>query len=241
MDEQVNFSHDDPRSTQELINIALTSTLDTESQEDDIGNPLWTPADEARTALKFRATREVLEALCSLCTSQTANDRRVAALMLGELGIPDRTFPEECLQALLALLNDPNLDVLEAACYALGHLGHPGAIESLVNLRNHPVPGVRLGVTVGLLTHENEKAVQTLMALSRDEDEDVRDWATFGLGTQIDLDTPEIRDALVKRLNDSGDAQGEAMAGLARRKDERALKPILEALTWEVPGLSHQK
>src|SRR5262249_24072368 len=72
--------------------------------------------------------------------------------------------------------------------------------------------------------------------LSEDEDEDVRDWATFGLGTQIDLDTPQIREALAMRLDDSGEAQGEAMVGLARRKEERVLKPLLEALSWADPG-----
>jgi HEAT repeat protein len=62
----------------------------------------------------------------------------------------------------------------------------------------------------------------------------VRDWATFGLGTQIDTDTPEIREALHQRLNDpDADTRAEAMVGLARRKDLSALEPILEGLSGD--------
>jgi HEAT repeat protein len=78
----------------------------------------------------------------------------------------------------------------------------------------------------------NPRAIQTLIGLSTDEDSVVRDWATFGLGTLTDFDSPELRDALVARLNDAyADARFEAMVGLARRKDNRVLAPLLEALT----------
>ena len=64
-----------------------------------------------------------------------------------------------------------------------------------------------------------------------DADEDVRDWATFGLGTLGTVDTPEIRDAFAKRLDDdSSDVVDEALAGLAQRRDKRALPFLLERL-----------
>jgi HEAT repeat protein len=59
----------------------------------------------------------------------------------------------------------------------------------------------------------------------------VRDWATFGLGSQIDLDTPRIREALCARLNDPDPiTRAEAFVGLARRKDEGVLSPLIAAL-----------
>ena len=72
-----------------------------------------------------------------------------------------------------------------------------------------------------------------------DEDEDVRDWATFGVGEIAllenevwrYLDSPDIRAALRKRLDDTfEDARREAIWGLARRRDPLGLKLLLEHL-----------
>jgi HEAT repeat protein len=47
---------------------------------------------------------------------------------------------------------------------------------------------------------------------------------------QIDRDTPDVRDALAARLDDENeDARAEAIRGLARRRDERALEAALAA------------
>jgi HEAT repeat protein len=48
------------------------------------------------------------------------------------------------------------------------------------------------------------------------------------------MDSREIRDALNKRLNDSSsEVRGEAMWGLARRKDRTGLRLLLEVLGSE--------
>jgi len=70
-----------------------------------------------------------------------------------------------------------------------------------------------------------------LLALTQDADEDVRDWATFGFGVLGNSDSPEVRDALVKRLSDSDeDVREEAMVGLGKRKDQRVLAALLSTL-----------
>lgn len=65
----------------------------------------------------------------------------------------------------------------------------------------------------------------------------IRDWATFGVGSILDIDSAEIRDALARRLSDTGaDTSGEAMVGLARRNDPRCFEVIDRALAAEDVG-----
>ncbi len=83
----------------------------------------------------------------------------------------------------------------------------------------------------GIVGTGREDAIQTLIGLMEDSDDKVRNWATFGLGTQCVEDSAEIREALRKRLNDTfEDARYEAIWGLARRRDEKALRLLLERL-----------
>jgi HEAT repeat protein len=64
-----------------------------------------------------------------------------------------------------------------------------------------------------------------------DKDADVRDWATFGLGSLSDLDSPEIREAFAIAINDtSEDVKQEALVGMARRRDHRALPYLFACL-----------
>ena len=117
--------------------------------------------------------------------------------------MPERTFPKECLSVLIQMLQkEKDVEVLSAILIALGYLGGDEAIEPAARFRWHPDPRVRHGVVLALTGYEDQRAVETLIALSQDEDADVQDWATFGLGTQIDLDTTVIRQALKGRLND---------------------------------------
>ena len=67
--------------------------------------------------------------------------------------------------------------------------------------------------------------MEALIALSADADADVRDWATFALGTLAAADTPELREALAARVEDADeDTRLEAVHGLALRGDTRAAR-----------------
>jgi hypothetical protein len=77
-------------------------------------------------------------------------------------------------------------------------------------------------------------AIAALIALTGDTDSDVRDWATFSLGVQSRADSDAIRDAFVARLDDEeGDTRFEAVTGLARRGDPRALAEVARRLDDE--------
>lgn len=216
----VHDKRNDPRSTEELISLALTVEDEAEA---------W----EAVMVLHFRATREVFEAARRLCKSENVRERQLGADILGQLGVPERAFPDESVTTLLELLRtEQDAQVLSSACVALGHLRDARAIESLINLKNHPSEDVRHGVVLGLSGHRDERAIAALIELSGDFDSHVRDWATFELGSILeDVDTPELREALYARVEDpDGDTRAEALVGLAKRKDERAIKPLIEWL-----------
>jgi HEAT repeat protein len=209
----------DPRATHQFVTMALT-------EPDE--NAAW----EAVVTLHFRGTREVFDTARQLCTSECPQERTVGANILGQLGVPNRSFPTESVKVLLELLEvETDEDVLDAVCIALGHIHDPTTVPALVRLKTHASVRVRYAVVFALAGFEDQLAIKTLIEMSRDQDELVRDWATFGLGSQIDVDTPEIRAALLARVSDEDEVtRGEALVGLARRKDQRVIEPLIKEL-----------
>jgi hypothetical protein len=98
-------------------------------------------------------------------------------------------------------------------------------VDLMLPFSTHPDACVRSAVVHALLASTRPEAIDALIRLSSDVDENVRDWATFGLGSQLDdVDTVAIRDALAARLDDAHeDTRYEALVGLALRKDARAI------------------
>ncbi|HEY7414832.1 MAG TPA: HEAT repeat domain-containing protein [Ktedonobacteraceae bacterium] len=222
---------DDPRTIEELFRDALVETDNDFSTDEDI-------AYTAISALQFRGGHDIFEHACKLCASENVHERRVGVDILAQLGVKrwpepyEYEFPDETIALLLSMLEqEQEPQVLHAIAVALGHRQDPRAIAPLARFKNHPHDFVRFGVVFGLMGNEDDLAVQTLIELSTDIDADVRDWATFALGCQIETDTPAIRAALVARLTDEDDdASGEAMVGLARRHDSRVVEPLLTKL-----------
>ena len=175
---------------------------------------------------------DVLRAGQVLCGSADARERELGVDMLAQGQRGRKSFQAEVVATLLALLADETEPrVLASLGFALGHRRDARAIEPLVRLGQHPDPDVRFAVVHGLSGYEDERAIAALIELSRDLDDDVRDWATFGLGSLVALDTPALRDALAARLSDpDDDTRGEALVGLARRRDPRAIEPLLREL-----------
>lgn len=170
----------DPRSTAELVALYLR---DPESDE----------AGRALGIVQYRGGKEEFEIAARLATSNLAQERRAAADILAQLGWQEESYLSESIEILLRLLDDPEVAVLQAAAIACGHRKSPLSVARLVELARHPSAGVRYGVSYGLAGQDGPSAVAALLLLSKDEDRDVRDWATFALGSQTDLDTSSTR------------------------------------------------
>jgi HEAT repeat protein len=144
------------------------------------------------------------------------------------LGWGELTFQEESVGILTRLLDDIDPYVVYCAAVGLSHRGAESAIPHLLKHVDHPDSLTRQGVVLGLSGHEDERAIEALIRLADDDDREVRDWAVFGLGSQIDTDSPEIRETLRKALGDPDDEiRGEALVGLAKRRDSSIVAKLL--------------
>jgi HEAT repeat protein len=161
--------------------------------------------------------------------------RAIAVLVLGQLDARAEVFFHERVDIAVHLASrDPDPAVLEAAAYALGHLADERGRDALLRLHDHSSSGVRLAVAGALPnctrdgdedTIDDLEVVEALIELSRDPHDEVRNWATFGLAREVEIDTPAVREALADRLVDSYDeARAEAIAGLMLRHDDRAVE-----------------
>jgi HEAT repeat protein len=214
----------DPRSTEELLKIAVS----------DFGS------DDAWSAIGVmhsRGSGKEFEAAKKLCFSSNSSERQVGAHILGQLGWGKKTFLEESVSILITLLKDSEEGVIVSAASALGHRGSEKSIPHLLKLKNHSNPDIRLGVVHGLTAQEDKDAVDALIELSTDSEQDVRNWATFALGSILEADTAQIRNALFDRIADENpEIRGEAFIGLAARKDERVIKPLINELKGDFYG-----
>jgi HEAT repeat protein len=188
-------------------------------------------------------TREVLDKAVAWCRSADALKRARAADVIGQLGRtsdhPENAFPDDSFVVIASLIKtEKEVEPLSSAIQALGHIAKPRGAEILFRFRMHPDAGVRFALACALGNFpDHPMAVEALVELTRDEDEDVREWATFGIGALGKSDSPAIRGALIERLDDSlEDTRQEAIVGLSRLRDERVLPALIAAL--EQPEVS---
>lgn len=229
-EDRERVSREDLRSTTELIDLALSNDID----ED--GDEYWNLIG----ALQYRLPR-IEDQIEELSGSSDPKSREIAATILGQNRVKEKVLIDACVEMLARMLNqETTSEVLVSIAFAVGQFHTEGALELLLELACHYDADVRFAVTTGLCGREDDRSIKMLISLSEDQDSDVRNWATFGLGSQIEADTPEIRNALVARLDEEDDEiRGEAYTGLAERGDDRMIRPYLTELqALEPAGLN---
>ena len=161
-----------------------------------------------------------------------AEQRRLGADMFGQVTQLDPPLAARIADLLIPRVGvETDPDVLQAAIAALGHARDERARGPVMACANNADVDVRLAVawaipSLGL----DRQAVDVLTQLSRDADDDVRDWATFGLAQSelfglapSDAVSADILEALFARTADPHyDTRCEAILGLAMRHDPRA-------------------
>ena len=126
-----------------------------------------------------------------------------------------RRYVWRVLPWLLPLIQDSDVDIRVSAVAGL-----PLALDEPT--ADHPVIGI-------------------VLDLLRDPEPRIRDMAAFTLGTQLTVDSPEIREGLRALLDepDSEDAYpaAEAAVGLARRGDREIWTTVRDRLRQPGPGV----
>lgn len=129
--------------------------------------------------------------------------------------------------------------VLAAIGAAFNELGGGDGLDVLESLLRHPELEVRRSA-VPPLTWWMPEVAPRLITLSADDDDEIRNWATFNLAAHEPFfDTPEVREALAARLHDPHpETRAEAVLGLAARKDRRCV-PVIAAELERGPEWDH--
>lgn len=185
---------------------------------------------------------DVLEAGQALLRDGAERGRTLGADILGRLaGVEPNARPAIQRALLDAFAIEAAVSPLASIVAALGHMGDAGIIGLIFPLADHPNAEVRLAVAFAISTVSPQplapEARRALIGLCRDADPEVRDWATFGLGTLTDADGPDVRAALLARAEDAHhEARAEALFGLAVRHDPRAVPHLIRALESPLVG-----
>jgi HEAT repeat protein len=173
----------------------------------------------------------------------SATEQRVGCMLLRVGFVADEEWQDRAVAAILAMAaRRPDDVTLDLAAAAFGDFGLPAGLPLLLKLSRHADEQIRLSAVAGIPSccgpdyRGIPAAVNALLERMTDEDDDVRDWATFGIGSRLDDDSTAIRDALAARLEDAfPEVRHEAITGLARRRDPRAIAPTLAELGGEFP------
>ncbi len=196
--------------------------------------------------LHARGSPRMLAHLETLARSPSPRRRALALDIAAQLRTPGpardyqgEPYAVEATQALLAAgLGDAHTTVVQSAIAGLGHRPTRAALPALLAHLGHADARVRFALAYTLGSYPDPDATAALVRLAADRDDDVRDWATFSLGTISEADSDEIRTVLWTNAHDANrDVRGEAAVGLARRSDPRVidlLKTRLLADDWQL-------
>jgi HEAT repeat protein len=178
-----------------------------------------------------------LAAAMNWCRCGDAEAWCVGLDVLGVMAQTDAALITPLFEQVQRAVASSDEDVRWSAVVAMRHKSDDRAQAVFLGLLSDPDSDVRFQAVSGLpLPHQQDLAddhpvVEGLLRAMEDPVDAVRDWAIFGLGTQLDLNTQRIRDALALHLHDgAGDAAGEAARALAARGDMRVFPVLVERL-----------
>ena len=144
---------------------------------------------EAARTLQQNGSREIFEYAAAWCASDEPLKRARAVCILCQLR--RRTIPQHeflfrdesyvLLTNMLEKEQDP--DVIYSILSAFGHLDNILAVPLLLHFQDSPLHQVRYAACFALGCFPNNgRSIEGLLKLTSDSEDEIRDWAVFGLG-----------------------------------------------------------
>lgn len=208
-------------TTAELFARARAEALDEEGDPD----VYW----ELVSELHDREPAEVWELVAPLATHEDLRLQQLVPDVLRSLGREAQPLAAQTLELFAKMVAaSPPAQVLACLANACVDFHDDAVVTMLAPHAGHSDEAVREAVLHALRRSARPEALAALISLSRDSVDELREWATFALGSQLPLvDGPEVREALAARLTDSHEAtRDEAVIGLGLRGDARAIGPL---------------
>ncbi|MFL9833880.1 hypothetical protein [Chryseobacterium terrae] len=197
-------------------------------------NNYWNQIFELR---KF-VTANMISKCFSLINSDNLKSKQIGIDILSQLGKDRKGFAPKMINEIFEIFETSTDEkLISKSLFAIGHNNkyiRKKHLDVLEKFKTSNSTDIRYALTFSLLGIKRKAAIKILIELAHDKSLRIRDWATFGLGTQIETDTKEIRDILYKNsLSKNDQIRQEAIKGLANRNDERVEKLILSELYKE--------
>jgi HEAT repeat protein len=185
--------------------------------------------------LRRRPNKEVYNRAFKLADSESEKEKIIGIYVLAQLGFEPRFQQSKTIKLYFKLLeNEKSPKVISAILSSISHNNeklNEKQILKLLKYKTHKFVDVRFQLTLAISCLKNEVAIENLIELSTDKNADIRNWATFGLGTQIEIDNSQIRNALWERVNDTdASTREEAIFGLAKRKEVKIKEILIKEL-----------
>lgn len=183
------------------------------------------------TELRKRKDKSVYQKAILFTQSKNNKEIITGVNILAQFGSP-RLYQKQTLSVYGNLLqSQKDKQVLSSILYAIGHNNEKLTVKQInqaCRFASHKSALVRHSVVFALGGIEHPQAIGVLIELSKDKDPEVRDWATFSLGSRIETDNEPIRQALWEGVTDKDkNTRYEAIFGLAARKD-KGIKEVLK-------------
>ena len=194
--------------------------------------------------LRKIGTDDVFRIASEFCRSSLASKRSLGVCVLAQI-VGAGQFRQKAIADIVEELiaKEHDTEVVTSLISAISFQNITAAIPWLIEKSSSADQDIRWRIAWALpldLAQDDphyDEAISSLIRLSRDDEPQVRDWATFSLATQTDDGRELIASTLLNRVEDCDfDTRSEALVGLARRADLRVIPYLCNELCSDRVG-----